>query len=61
LDNNVVELLRALDQELYAPASQGWDGAEVWHRLAPVLKRSNQENEITTRDGVLPPLYQQSV
>jgi hypothetical protein len=59
LDDNATGLLRALDQELYAPTPQGWDGGEFWRRLAPALKGSSQRRAVSTQDAVLPPLYQQ--
>jgi hypothetical protein len=54
------EMLRTLDQELYAPTPQGWDGVQFWRRLSPSLEGALDERKANAEDGPLPPLYSQS-
>jgi hypothetical protein len=60
LDAEAAKLLRALDQALYAPMAQKWEGNAFWKRLSPSLKESARRETARIPDGALPELYPQT-
>jgi hypothetical protein len=56
LPGQVAGHLAALDRELYAPGKAGWNGAQVWEALAPVLQASKASTP-QADSTALPPLY----
>lgn len=57
-DADTAALLHALDQHLYAPESQAWEGGVFWHKLASQLDKVRPVANKTSNQ-ILPPLYSQ--